>query len=44
MKASGAMNESRQDKIKGAKDQLVKIHEVIEKMIKRTSNKKSNKK
>jgi hypothetical protein len=44
MKASGAMNESRQDKIKGAKDQLVKIHEVIEKMIKQTSNKKSNKK
>jgi hypothetical protein len=39
MKASGAMNESRQAKIKGAKDQLVKIHEVIEKMIKQTSKK-----
>lgn len=40
MKASGAMNESRKMKIQGAKDQLVKIHEVIEKMIKQTSAKK----
>lgn len=37
MKASGAISESRQDKIKGAKDQLIKIHEVIEKLIKKTS-------
>jgi hypothetical protein len=43
MKASGAMNESRQMKIKGAKDQLVKIHEVIEKMIKQTSRKNEKK-
>jgi cellobiose-specific phosphotransferase system component IIA len=40
MKASGAMNESRNEKIKGAKDQLIKIHEIIEKMIKQTSRKK----
>lgn len=40
MKASGAMNESRKMKIQGAKDQLVKIHEVIEKMIKQTAKKK----
>lgn len=39
MKASGAVNESRNEKIKGAKDQLIKIHEVIEKMIKQTSKK-----
>ena len=37
MKASGAISESRQEKIKGAKDQLIKIHEVIEKLIKKTS-------
>lgn len=40
MKASGAMHESRNEQIKGAKDQLVKIHEVIEKMIKQTAAKK----
>jgi hypothetical protein len=40
MKASGAMHESRNEQIKGAKDQLIKIHEVIEKMIKQTSRKK----
>jgi hypothetical protein len=40
MKASGAMNESRNEKIKGAKDQLIKIHEVIERMIKQTARKK----
>ena len=39
MKASGAMHESKKEKIKGAKDQLVKIHEVIEKMIRQTSKK-----
>lgn len=39
MKASGAMHESKQMKIKGAKDQLVKLHEVIEKMMKKTSKK-----
>lgn len=39
MKASGAMNESRKEKIKDAKDQLIKLHEVIEKMIKQTSKK-----
>jgi hypothetical protein len=33
MKASGAITESRKEKIKGAKDQLVKIHEVIQKLI-----------
>jgi hypothetical protein len=43
MKASGAMNESRQMRIKGAKDQLIKIHEVIEKMIKQTSRKNEKK-
>ena len=37
MKASGAIQESRQDKIKGTKNALVKLHEVIEKMIKQTS-------
>lgn len=40
MKASGTMNESRNEKIKGAKDQLIKIHEVIERMIKQTARKK----
>lgn len=40
MKASGATNESRNARIQGAKDQLVKLHEVIEKMIKQTSLKK----
>jgi len=39
MKASGAISESRQEKIKGAKDQLVKIHEVISKMIEQTARK-----
>jgi hypothetical protein len=39
MKASGAISESRQEKIKGAKDQLVKIHEVISKMIEQTTRK-----
>ena len=37
MKASGAIQESRQEKIKGTKDALIKLHEVIEKMIKQTS-------
>lgn len=40
MKASGAISESKKEKIKGAKDQLVKIHEVIAKMINQTSLKK----
>ena len=39
MKASGAISESRQEKIKGAKDQLVKLHEVISKMIEQTARK-----
>lgn len=39
MKASGAIKESRQDKIKGLKDQLVKLHEVVEKMIAQTARK-----
>jgi hypothetical protein len=37
MKASGVIQESRQEKIKGTKEALVKLHEVIEKMIKQTS-------
>lgn len=40
MKASGAMNESKADKIKGVKSDLVKIHEVVERMIKQTTAKK----
>ena len=40
MKASGAMNESKEDKIKGVKSDLVKIHEVVERMIKKTTAKK----
>lgn len=39
MKASGAISESRQDRIKGAKDDLVKIHAIIEKMINQTARK-----
>jgi len=39
MKASGAIAESKEGRIKGAKDQLVKLHEIIEKMIEETSNK-----
>jgi hypothetical protein len=37
MKASDSIQESRQEKIKGTKEALVKLHEVIEKMIKQTS-------
>jgi hypothetical protein len=40
MKASGAVHESKAAKIKGVKSDLVKIHEVVEKMIKQTSAKK----
>lgn len=40
MKASGAMNESKSEKIKGIKSDLVKIHEVVERMIKQTTAKK----
>lgn len=39
MKASGAVHESKADQIKGVKSDLVKIHEVVEKMIKQTSAK-----
>lgn len=39
MKASGAIKESRQERIKGIKDQLVKLHEVVEKMIAQTARK-----
>lgn len=40
MKASGAMHESKAERIKGLKSDLVKIHEVVERMIKQTSAKK----
>lgn len=40
MKASGAIKESKEEKIKGVKSDLVKIHEVVERMIKQTSAKK----
>jgi hypothetical protein len=43
MKASGAIKESRSEMIAEAKAELVKIHEVVEKMIKQTSAKKSKK-
>ena len=44
MKISGAIDESKEGRIKGAKDQLVKLHEIIEKMIKETSNKNNKSK
>lgn len=40
MKASGVVHESKAERIKGLKSELVKIHEVVEKMIKQTSAKK----
>lgn len=40
MKASGAMNESKEARIKGLKTDLVKIHEMVEKMMKRKQTKK----
>lgn len=43
MKASGAIKESRSEMIAEAKAELVKLHEVVEKMIKQTTAKKAKK-
>jgi hypothetical protein len=43
MKASGAIKESRSEMIAEAKAELVKLHEVVEKMMKQTSAKKEKK-
>jgi hypothetical protein len=39
MKASGAISESHQGRITGAKNDIVKLHEIIEKLIKQTTKK-----
>lgn len=43
MKASGAIKESRSEMIAEARAELVKLHEVVEKMMKQTSAKKEKK-